>query len=62
MTEPLLTDSEETEVSRTEKTGVGPIVSTVVVVLLIIIGGIYFFINQAEKLHDAPVEETGVNS
>jgi hypothetical protein len=60
MSEPLLNDDVVT--SKVEKTGVGPIVSTVVVVILIVIGGIYFFISQAAKLHQTPVENVGANS
>lgn len=60
MTEPLL--NEDVVTSKVEKTGVGPIVSTIVVVILIVIGGIYFFIHQANKLHQAPDAEQGATS
>lgn len=62
MTEPLLNDEGTASPGRVEKTSVGPMVSIVVVVILIVIGGVYFFINQAAKLHHTPVEDVGANS
>lgn len=50
-----------TEKSNRPESGVGPTAAIVIVVILLALGGIYFFVTQEMKLHQAPVNEQ-VNS
>ena len=45
MDDPLIDQTNERQ-NTAERSGVGPIVGTIIVVMLIVIGGLYFFIKQ----------------
>ncbi|HEY5383571.1 MAG TPA: hypothetical protein VIJ88_03395 [Candidatus Paceibacterota bacterium] len=58
----LLIDQTNERQDAAERSGVGPIVGTIIVVMLIVLGGLYFFINQAAKLHAVPASQQPANS
>lgn len=54
-----------TEEKKPAETGIGPMVGTIIIVILFAIGGIYFLLQQKERLQQTPVEtpvETPANS